>query len=455
MLEPHPEIESRADAERQPLLAPESSNTGLRKDAPTREQDVSSVAAPSQKIAFRIFATMLSFFIMGIHTAAIGVLIPYMEPYYHVNDTMISLLFVTPMSGYLLASLANSTIHVRYGRRGIALIGSICQLLVTILAACHPSYYIFLLAFAIAGFGIGLIDAGWCAWAGGMVNANTLSGFLHGSYSAGATTGPYLTASLLAGAEWPWYSFYWVMTIVAVIQVFILTWAFRNDTAETFRSEKAQAQDPVSSDSGMKSIWKHKVIYICAAYLIAYVGAEAIVAGWVVTFMLRIRAATPFTASMCASGFWAGMALGRMSLGSVTDRFGERISVTVYLLAALAAEALFCFVTPLAVAVVSITMLGFFLGPIFPTGIVLILRLMPRELHVGAVAVVAAVGQVGGALFPFVLGATAERLGIQALQPFVFVLLVGVLGFWWCFPGSPQRKGSLKDDRVERRRGSR
>lgn len=166
-----------------------------------------------------------------------------------------------------------------------------------------------------------------------------------------------------------------------------------------------------------------------------------IVAGWVVTFLLRIRHVTSFSASLCASAFWAGMALGRIILGSLTDRIGERLSVTLYLLAALASEALFCLLPPVTVSVVSITLLGFFLGPLFPTGIVMITRLMPRELHVGAVATVAAVGQVGGAVFPFVLGVMAERLGIQALQPVVFGLLVTTLGAWWCFPRLPGRQG--------------
>ena len=430
--------------ERQPLLSAAASVDSTLND----DYLQAAILPVPEKIALRVSAAMFSFFIMGVHTAAIAVLIPYMEPFYNISDTMISLLFVTPVAGYLLASLTNSTIHAKLGRRGIAIIGTTCQLLITVVAACHPPYAIFLLAFAVAGFGIGLIDAGWCAWAAGLSNANTISGFLHGSYSAGATVGPYLTASLIAGAKLPWYSFYWAMTIPATVGLFTLTWAFRHDTGPLYQSEKAQAQahDAVPLIEGTKPIWKHKVIYICAAYLVAYVGAETVVAGWIVTFMLRIRAATPFTASMCASGFWGGMALGRMTLGSVTDRFGERASVTLYLLFALAAEAVFCFVTPIAVAVVSMCMLGFWLGPIFPTGIVMITRLMPRELHVDAVASVNVVGQLGGALFPFVVGATAERLGIQSLQPFVFALLVCVLGFWWCFPRLPVRK-EMHDDR--------
>lgn len=204
MLEPHPEADATAaNAERQPLLPPETSDDGTPKD----DSLGGGTFSRSEKVTFRVSAAMLSFFVLGVHTAAIGVLIPYMEPFYHISDTMISLLFVTPLFGYLVASLTNSTIHASIGRRGIAFIGATCQLLVTIVAAFHPPYAIFLLAFAVAGFGLGLIDAGWCAWAGGLHNANTISGFLHGSYSAGATIGPYLTASLIAGAGLPWYSF--------------------------------------------------------------------------------------------------------------------------------------------------------------------------------------------------------------------------------------------------------
>ena len=184
-------------------------------------------------------------------------------------------------------------------------------------------------------------------------------------------------------------------------------------------------------------------------YLTLYNGAENIVSDWTVTFLLRIRYATPVSASICASSFWAGMALGRITLGSITDRFGERRSVTIYLVSALGAHLVFWLLAPFPISIISITLLGFFLGPLFPTGIVMITRLLPRELHVGAVAGVAAAGQVGSALFPFIVGATAERLGIQALQPFVFALLTCALSCWWCFPRLPERATGSAEPAVE------
>ena len=57
--------------------------------------------------------------------------------------------------------------------------------------------------------------------------------------------------------------------------------------------------------------------------------------------MLRVRNATPYASGMSATGFWAGMTAGRALLGFVTERFGERVCVSIYLAIALALELVF------------------------------------------------------------------------------------------------------------------
>lgn len=63
--------------------------------------------------------------------------------------------------------------------------------------------------------------------------------------------------------------------------------------------------------------------------------------GWIVTFMLRERDASPFASGLSATGFWAGMTVGRASLGFVTERYGERPCVTIYLILAIVLELMF------------------------------------------------------------------------------------------------------------------
>ena len=150
--------------------------------------------------------------------------------------------------------------------------------------------------------------------------------------------------------------------------------------------------------------------------------------------MLRVRFASPYVAGLCASGFWVGMATGRVSLGFVTERYGERICVTVYIALAIVLQIALRFVGNVAFSMVAIVFLGFFLGPLFPAGVVMVTKLLPRDLHVSAIAIAAAVGQFGGCFAPFAVGAVAQYWGVQVFQLVIIGLLLLVLFFWLSFP---------------------
>ncbi|KEF63150.1 uncharacterized protein A1O9_01126 [Exophiala aquamarina CBS 119918] len=163
------------------------------------------------RVQFRIAAAMYSFLVLGILTSTIGVMIPRLEAEYQLSDIKVSLIFLVNPIGYLTAASLNSKIHLNFGQRGIALIGPIAHLMFTLTASFHPNFHVLLAAFAVAGFGLGLLDGSWCAWAGAMENANTVSGFLHGSYSLGASLGPFLAGTLLSQGH-AWY--YWYSVLV-------------------------------------------------------------------------------------------------------------------------------------------------------------------------------------------------------------------------------------------------
>lgn len=72
-----------------------------------------------------------------------------------------------------------------------------------------------------------------------------------------------------------------------------------------------------------------RVTWLVAFFLCAYVGTEVAVGGWVVTFMLRVRNGAPFASGITATGFWLGITVGRVVLGFVTGRIGERLAISV------------------------------------------------------------------------------------------------------------------------------
>lgn len=131
------------------------------------------------------------------------------------------------------------------------------------------------------------------------------------------------------------------------------------------------------------------------------------------------------------------MAAGRLLLGLVTDKVGVRSAATVYVVIAIAAQGAVAAVDVAAVSIVAVIVVGFFLGPLFPSGIVVLARLLPKDLHVGAVSFVASVGQLGAAFGPFAMGAMVQLLGIRIFQVFILALLVVALLIWLTFPRLP------------------
>ena len=173
--------------------------------------------------------------------------------------------------------------------------------------------------------------------------------------------------------------------------------------------------------------------------------------GFITSFLLTTRssptsASDPpslFSAGLAATGFWAGLTAGRVTLGFVTPRLGERLAVSAYLLIAIAFQLIFWLVPNFVASAVAVALLGYFIGPLFPSGVVVGTKILPERLHVVGISMAAAVGGGGAAVLPFAVGAIAQARGVASLQPIALAILAALLGVWCCFPRVPgvERKG--------------
>jgi fucose permease len=215
------------------------------------------------------------------------------------------------------------------------------------------------------------------------------------------------------------------------LELIVLVFAFRYDDGPAYNEEKRRNQEQSSPSSGFGVVvLKYAAVWLCSLYLLAYVGTETSISGWVIVFMRRVRHSSSFVASLCSSGFWTGMAVGRISLGALSDRFGVKTSVTVYTSFTLLFAILFGVSQNDAMSVSTISLLGLFCGPLFPSSIVLLTAALPSELHVPGVSFVASVGQVGGTLMPFGIGLIVDAVGMAAFQAIFLIQLVVSLFLW-------------------------
>ena len=217
----------------------------------------------------------------------------------------------------------------------------------------------------------------------------------------------------------------------STLSLIVLVAAFRHEDASSYRQNKHSSLTDLKVDA--KAMFKHRAVWLCAAYFLTYVGTETAISGWVVSFMWRYRHSSLTQSGLTSSGYWIGMAVGRLTLGFATDKVGVRRATVLYFCLAIGIEGLFAIVASSVVSVVLMVMLGFIMGPLFPSGVVVLTRLLPGELHVAAVSFVASLGQVGGAFLPFAIGAVVEGLGIGVFRFAILVQTILSLFVWIAF----------------------
>ncbi|TQV98361.1 Major facilitator superfamily transporter [Cordyceps javanica] len=394
----------------------------------------------------RMAFAFVSFIVAGMNDAAIGPLLPYLEDYYGLGKTVISLIFLTPFLGYSVAAFTNARIHVRFGQRGIAIMAPLCHIITYAVLASHPPYPVLIVVNAISGFGNGLTDACFCAWVGAMDKANTIQGFLHSCYSLGALFSPLIATSMVVKAGLPWFNFYYIMISylrflkvgMSAIELCGLSFFFWDKTGSVYEAEHAR-ENPSATGAGTREAIKSPVTWLCALFFFAYMGVEVGLGGWVVTFMLNVRHASAYASGISGTGFWTGMAVGRATLGFVTERFGERLCLTIYLAICLALELLFWLVPEFIVSAVAVAFLGFFLGPMFPGAVMVTAKLLPKRIHVSAIGFAMSMGGTGSAVFPFIIGAIASNKGVSVLQPIILALIAVIALVWLSFPRIKKR----------------
>ncbi|KAM3487245.1 hypothetical protein MY3957_009459 [Beauveria namnaoensis] len=365
----------------------------------------------------RFLVVNLALFIMGMNDACLGI-----EPYYNVNYTQVSTLFAVPFVGYVAAALSNNWIHFKLGQRGVAFIGPICRVVGYLPMALHPPFPVLPVALLVAGYGNGIEDSGYNAWVGNMHQANELLGLIHGAYGLGATISPLIASAMVTKGHLQWYTFYYVMI------------AYDNEGKERITT---------------RHVLKQPLTWVVAVFLFGYVGVEVSLGGWIPTFMIKVRHAEPFLAGLSVTLFWLGLTLGRVILGFVTGRVGEKLAITVYILLSIALQLLYWLVPNFAASLVFIILLGFFLGPLFPAAIVTATKLLPPEYHVSAIGFAGGFGGGGAAIIPFGVGAIAQSKGVSALQPIVLAFLIFDLIGWLIMPGG-FKKGGLRKAREEK-----
>lgn len=213
------------------------------------------------------------------------------------------------------------------------------------------------------------------------------------------------------------------------VELVLQAFAFRNDVAPRKISAQASAVETHANPSALRI----PLVWTCALFFFIYQGIESVFTDWIVVYMQRVGNMDSFLAGLSSSIFWTGMALGRYSLGHVSDRFGVRRSVAAYIVIAIVFQVGLGWMNDSVGLLVLLALNGFMIAPLYPSGIVVLVSRLPGASQLTSVAVAMGLGQVGAAVAPLAVGFMATRLGLQHLIEVVSILSVLMLTSWALF----------------------
>jgi fucose permease len=359
--------------------------------------------------------------------AAVGVLLPTIRAHYSIDKAAAGLLFVSGTFGYLVSAFSSGLLVEKLGLRAFMALGPAMVVLGAGAFAFTPPFAALMGCLLLSGFGVGLIDAGLNAYIAGLPRNTTLLNYLHAFYGLGALIGPLLATAVIVYAL-GWNNLYFLWAGVSILLMVSLWISFRGQ--ETLTQSDDGAAGEQAQGNVLAVALRLPAVWVAAFFLLIYVGLEVSVGGWMFSFLTEERHESEELSGLAVSGYWFGLTIGRLVLGKVSEKLDNRRLIELCL-AGVVAGVLLVWLVPVGVAMAAgLWLMGFSLGPIFPTTIAMMSGLVPARILPSAIGFLASFGSMGAAFLPAVAGALAEQIGLWVLMPYVIGLTVVLLGLW-------------------------
>jgi fucose permease len=385
-----------------------------------------------RRVRVPVLLSYVAFILVGVTSGVEGVLLLAQMHGYDVGQAAIGLLFFTSSAGFAASSLSTGPLIHRFGVRGTLAAGGVIYVLTGLYLATRPPFAAFILVQLGTGFALGILESALSAYLAGLPDATTVLNRLHAFFGVGALIGPALAAWLVGFGSW---TLVWLVLALACIPLtvaFALAYPGPVPVRPPASDRDAAGQAPAPAGGLLGTALRQPAILLGAAMLAVYVGLELTAGIWGFSYMVQARELSRPVASYTISGFWLGLTLGRFLISPIATRVGATPAKMMYACLTGITIATLAWLSPAAVpATVALVLLGFFLGPVFPTTMSLAPRLTEARLVPTAIGVMNAASTIGGAVLPWLAGLIAQHSGIWTLVPFALSLALLQFVVWY------------------------
>jgi fucose permease len=376
-----------------------------------------------------VLLAFAAFVLFGINIGDNGVLLLAQMSDYGIDRAVIGITFFTGAAGFVLGSLHSGVLVHRAGLRLAMVTGGGAFVAGSLYLATRPPLAVLLVIPLVTGYASGVVESALSAYCAAQDDATTLVNRLHAFFGVGALIGPALAAWIVGLTAWTVVVLVLGLAAVPLVAGFALVYPGTPGHQGAPRRPGA-AQSPGAAEPGpssgrlLSAALRDRGVLAGAAMLAVYVGVEFGVGNWAFSYLVQARGLSQSLAGYAVSGLWLGLTVGRFVISPVAARLGMSTSALMYsCLTGIAAATTFTWLAPTPVtAGATLVLLGFFLGPVFPTTMSVAPRLTQPRLASTAIGVMNAGSSVGGSALPWLAGAVTQSTGIKFLFPFILVL---------------------------------
>ncbi len=364
---------------------------------------------------------LYAFIAIGIAEGGFGVLLPSILSTYSLTPATVTLLFVSQVSGYMVAAFTSSLVSSRLGLARMLLFAATALATALLIYALTVHWWLMVAAGTLLGLGVGLIDAGINTYIVQDQRSAHLIGLLHAFYGIGALLGPAVATTLLA-LELNWRQVYLIFAGVVSLLIAGVGGAI------AIRYSPMTLRVPPANTTALGNLQrslKTPVVLLSGLMLFVYVGTEVSLGNWAYTVQSVARKTPELIAGYSISAYWLGLTLGRFSLGYCLQRLGATRSIS-FSLGLLLIGLLGWWLLP--DQWLSLPLIGFALAAIFPTIIWLIPRRLTETLVPAAVGFVTSMASLGAAIIPTMVGWLASGAGLEIIPPLMLPLAFLMVG---------------------------
>jgi fucose permease len=399
----------------------------------TEDSDVLKLEIPlkTEKLPLaQIIFCFALFMLVGMASGATGVQLPDLRNFYGLDNSVVGLLYLGATVGYALAAFCSGFLVEKLGLRLFLLTGVTIFALSSLLAGLAPVFLLLLFSRMAVSFGAAIMESGPNLFIASLPRSTTLLNYLHAFFGAGALVGP-LVATFLLTSGWRWNSVWFVWLVAALPALVACSLLFPRRVA---RPELTNKQTEKSGGL-MKTTLSLPVVWLGAIFLVIYVGLEITIGAWAYTFMVEARFYDAVFSGWAVSGYWGGLTLGRIILAPLAERLHITNRGLVEIGLGLTGIGILIIwqANNEAVTAAGLVLFGLGLGPLYPTTLAILAKLVPERLLPTTIGFVSSLSIVGVAIFPAIAGLVIDNFGFGWFMPYSLLLGILMVGSWLVF----------------------